>query len=126
MRRFRGEYPPDWPMIAWCIKTVAGWRCERCGAPDDHSTGHALTVHHLDNDKGNVEPWNLAALCQRCHLHIQGRVLFAQAWMLEHSSWMKPHVEGLRAAMDDAARVSAGLALADNRSVSQVTVEGGV
>lgn len=26
MARFCGEYPPDWPMIAWCIKTVAGWR----------------------------------------------------------------------------------------------------
>ncbi|GAH88897.1 unnamed protein product, partial [marine sediment metagenome] len=32
-----------------------------------------LTVHHLDGNKANCEDWNLAALCQRCHLR-KGRI----------------------------------------------------
>lgn len=92
--RFAGEYPEDWPKISRLVKENAGWHCERCGAAHSPATGYALTVHHLDNDKSNCEAWNLAALCQRCHLHIQSKVNFAQSWMLEHSDWMKPHVEG--------------------------------
>jgi len=53
-----------------------------------------LTVHHLDMNKVNVADWNLAALCQGCHLSIQGRVDFEQGYMLSHSDWMRPHVEG--------------------------------
>lgn len=41
-----------------------------------------------------VEWWNLAALCQKCHLKVQGRVRMAQFWMFEHSPWMLPHVQG--------------------------------
>jgi hypothetical protein len=41
----------------------------------------------------------LAALCQRCHLTIQGRVNMFQGWLLEHSPWMKPHVEGMERAI---------------------------
>jgi len=90
--KFKGQYPPEWPQIAWLVKECNGWRCERCGSPDDASSGRVLTVHHLDNDKGNYAWWNLAALCQKCHLHIQGRVMFAQGWMLDHSAWMIPHI----------------------------------
>jgi len=43
---------------------------------------------------GNSEPWNLAVLCQRCHLSIQGRVNMFQDYMLDHTDWMQPHVEG--------------------------------
>ena len=53
-----------------------------------------LTVHHLDGDKANCRWWNLAALCQRCHLQIQGRVLMARVWPWEHSDWFKPYVAG--------------------------------
>ena len=56
--------------------------------------GYMLTVHHLDMDPANCQDYNLAALCQRCHLRIQGKVDFEQGYMLEHSEWMKPHVEG--------------------------------
>lgn len=105
-----------------------------CGRPGERSTTSgtdlcnrhpASVTHHLDNDKANCEPWNLAALCQRCHLRIQGRVIFAQAWMLEHSGWMKPHVEGFKVwvgQQDDAARVRMGLELIGNRSISAVIV----
>lgn len=98
MRRyFTGQYPQDWKDIAKAAKERAGWKCERCGDPN--SAENVLTVHHLDNDKTNVEPWNLAALCQRCHLHIQGKVNMFQDYMFEHSPWMMPHVHGRNAAL---------------------------
>lgn len=53
-----------------------------------------LTVHHLDGDKANCRWWNLAALCQRCHLEIQGRVRIAQVYPFEHSDWFKPYAAG--------------------------------
>jgi hypothetical protein len=53
-----------------------------------------LTVHHLNGDKADCRWWNLAALCQRCHLTIQGRVVMARVWPWEHSEWFKPYVAG--------------------------------
>jgi 5-methylcytosine-specific restriction endonuclease McrA len=76
-------YPPNWPEIAGRIKEAAGWKCERCGHPNEFESCHVLTVHHLDGDKQNCQDWNLAALCQRCHLSIQGRVKMDQLFFLE-------------------------------------------
>jgi hypothetical protein len=53
-----------------------------------------LTVHHLDGNKANCRWWNLAALCQRCHLTIQGRVQMARVYPWEHSPWFRPYVAG--------------------------------
>lgn len=53
-----------------------------------------LTVHHLDGNKLNCRWWNLAALDQRCHLEIQGRVRMERPWLFEHSAWFKPYVAG--------------------------------
>lgn len=53
-----------------------------------------LTVHHLTGDKADCRWWNLAALCQRCHLTIQGKVKMERGYLLEHSEWMKPYVAG--------------------------------
>lgn len=89
-----GEYPPDWEEIAEQIKGQAGWKCESCRHGHHPATGYTLTVHHLDGDKGNCQDWNLAALCQRCHLHIQGKVFLPQSYMFMHTGWMLPHVEG--------------------------------
>lgn len=90
-------YPPEWPETATRIKAAAGWICERCKHPNDITTGHVLTVHHLDGNKHNLADWNLAALCQRCHLRIQGRVKMDQmffAEILDVSEWFKPHLVG--------------------------------
>ncbi len=89
-----GEYPDNWNEIAFEIKEEAGWVCVRCGHPHDPDSGYVLTVHHLDGNKSNYERWNLAALCQRCHLSTQGKVFMPQFYMFEHSDWFKPHVEG--------------------------------
>ena len=88
-----GEYPPEWPEVAKLVKTLAGWCCERCGHFNAPSPW-VLTVHHLDGNKSNLNDWNLAALCQRCHLRVQARVNFLQDWPFDHSPWMARHVAG--------------------------------
>lgn len=97
------DYPPNWREIATAIKEAAGWCCERCKHPNDLPSGHVLTVHHLDGDKANCAKWNLAALCQRCHLTIQGRVHMEQMFMeeiLDVSAWFKPHLQGYLASLE--------------------------
>ena len=93
----RGDYPANWPEIARQVKEDAHWCCVRCGHPHDPVSGRTLTVHHLDADKGNVRWWNLAALCQACHLSVQGRVIMTRPWMFGHSPWFQPYVAGFYA-----------------------------
>jgi hypothetical protein len=92
--RPRGEYPADWPAIAKAVKDAAGWCCIRCGHPHEVSTAHVLTVHHLNGDKADGRWWNLLALCQRCHLSIQGRVAPEQAYLHPHTPWFRPYAAG--------------------------------
>ena len=87
-----GPYPPDWTMIASQVKNKAGWCCVRCNHPSE--SGHILTVHHLDMDPANCAWWNLAALCQQCHLHIQAKVILSRPYMYKHSAWFQPYVAG--------------------------------
>jgi 5-methylcytosine-specific restriction endonuclease McrA len=94
MPNFRGKYPASWTKaFRDKFRAARGNKCERCGHPHEPKAGYTLTIHHLDNDKSNCAEWNLAALCQRCHLSIQSRVDMDQGWMLEHTPWMRPHVE---------------------------------
>jgi hypothetical protein len=95
-----GEYPSNWREIAQAVKDDAGWRCVRCGHAHDPATGYTLTVHHLDCDKSNCQWWNTAALCQRCHLHIQGKVVMARQWYLPHSAWFRPFAAGYYASIN--------------------------
>lgn len=90
----KGTYPPDWKAIASAVKAEAEGRCIRCGHGHDPAAGYTLTVHHLDGDKANCRWWNLTALCQRCHLHIQAKVVMERVWMFEHSGWFEPYVAG--------------------------------
>lgn len=90
-----GRYPREWPEVARLIKQRAEWRCERCDHPHDTENGFTLTVHHLDGDKWNLEWWNLAALCQRCHLRIQAKVSWYQDSLDgRHAAWLADHIEG--------------------------------
>lgn len=110
------HYPATWPEVAKQVKDEADWRCIRCGHPHEspkarilcdeqcdpsrHRGGlndgkqRVLTVHHLDGDKGNLDWWNLAALCQVCHLVIQGKVVLSRRWIFEHSEWFKVYAAG--------------------------------
>lgn len=64
------------------------------GRPETWAKWRILTVHHLDGNKANCRWWNLAALCQRCHLQVQGKVRMQQTYPFEHSDWFKPYVAG--------------------------------
>lgn len=94
----RGEYPDDWPAIAREVKRDALGRCIRCAHEHDPATGHTLTVHHFDGDKGNCPRWNLMALCQRCHLSVQARVDPEVPLMFWPSTWAMPYIAGFYAA----------------------------
>lgn len=91
-------YPPDWKAIATAVKEAAGWRCIRCGAPRVNRPGYTLTVHHLNMDASDCRWFNLAALCCKCHLQIQHKVIMDRPWvMTEHSEWFRPFVAGFYA-----------------------------
>lgn len=86
------KYPADWKTrIRPEILKRAGNRCEKCGvengvfgyrdragvfhrseglqAEEDKRVFRiVLTVAHLNHDRADNHPENLAALCQRCHL----------------------------------------------------------
>jgi hypothetical protein len=93
-RAFRNDYSADWKAVATAVKGAAGWKCIRCGHPHDPAAGYSLTVDHLSGDKADNRWFNLAALCQRCHLSVQGRVILERPWMFEHSAWFRPYVAG--------------------------------
>lgn len=84
---------------------VVGWLIET-GRIERHASESAvilaqwriLTTHHLNGVKHDCRWWNLAALCQRCHLTIQGKVVMHREWNREHSEWFKPHAAGFYAA----------------------------
>ncbi|HSC20273.1 MAG TPA: hypothetical protein VLC07_00930 [Solirubrobacterales bacterium] len=94
------DEPPGGPTVARafvCPSEVRagayvkqGWRIE--------AAWRVLTVHHLTGVKADLRWWNLAALCQRCHLEIQGRVRMEQVYPHEHSDWFKPYAAGYYAA----------------------------
>ena len=83
-------YPANWNEIAQKVKDESDWICEHCGHPHDPTSGHCLTVHHLDMDPVNCDASNLVALCQKCHLHIQARYSPGQQLLpgIDIPAWM--------------------------------------
>ena len=66
------KYHPQWKFIRVGILHRAENKCELCNAPNykpHWKTGSkvVLTIHHIDYDINNNKPYNLLALCQRCH-----------------------------------------------------------
>src|SRR5260221_3148669 len=95
MRRFLHNYNADGQQKRREARERAGNKCIRCGSPS--VPGRILTTHHFDGDKSNDVWWNLLALCQICHLQIQGKVDPETPYFLEHSEWLKPFVAGFYA-----------------------------
>jgi 5-methylcytosine-specific restriction endonuclease McrA len=93
----KNDYPADWREIATAVKDAANWHCIRCGHEHRVEGWYILTVHHLDGDKANARWWNLRALCQRCHLSVQGRVMPERPYLFAHSAWFRPYVAGFYA-----------------------------
>lgn len=93
----KNDYAAEWPAIARQVKDAAGWRCVRCQHAHSREGWRILTVHHLDGDKANNAWWNLLALCQRCHLSIQGRVAPERPYLFDHTPWFVPYACGFYA-----------------------------
>ena len=96
-------YPSNWHEISRRIKEKNNWTCERCKRKHLSDIGSVLTVHHIDMDKSNNEEWNLGALCQMCHLKVEGKNLFKirdergeqlSFNFLPIEKWFNPHYEG--------------------------------
>lgn len=92
------KYPDNWKQLAERRKKAEGYKCERCGRRHEPKAGYCLTVHHLDGNKQNNADWNLAVLCQRCHLYMQGTVIMEQMLFdfVKVSKWFAPHLEGYK------------------------------
>ena len=109
-----GEYAPNWPQIAAEIKKKGNYTCERCKmvfslSDQMISQGkeYSLGVHHLDHNKSNDLKWNLACLCNRCHLPLESeknrltlelaQAVSNQLWLFPglKENWLIPHVEGM-------------------------------
>src|SRR4051794_21104115 len=85
-----------------------------------------LTVHHRDGVKANCRWWNLAALCQRCHLQVQGKVRMERTWPWEHTEWFKPYVAGFYAFTylgEDLSRAQVEARLDELLALEQMTAE---
>lgn len=96
----RKRYPHNWTEIATAAKADAMFQCEKCGVPHDpdKSTGNVLTVHHLDHNPDNNEWWNLAALCQRCHMGIHGKSMNILDYLeMAAEPWFGVHLAGMLA-----------------------------
>lgn len=72
-----------------------------------------LTVHHLNERKHDLRWWNLAALCQRCHLVIQRKVKMDRSWPWEHTEWFKPFAAAHYAYKYQGVELAPGNAMAD-------------
>jgi 5-methylcytosine-specific restriction endonuclease McrA len=107
----RPEYPPQWSRTSRWVRGHAGWRCELCGVKNGPPP-NLLTVHHLDNNKWNLLPWNLAALCQSCHRQVQWTLDFCQSTLTDiYPEWLRQHVRAYNAWAQTKGRVR--LAVAD-------------
>jgi 5-methylcytosine-specific restriction endonuclease McrA len=58
-------YPPGWPRTRRRVWERDGYACALCGADLRGGSPHA---HHLNYDKRDCQPGNLATLCTPCHL----------------------------------------------------------
>ena len=96
------KYSANWKEIAKQRKIEEKFRCERCKHIHQPRKGYTLTVHHLDGNKANNAKWNLAVLCQRCHLYMQGTVIMQQMLFdfVQVSDWFKPHLRGYKKTLE--------------------------
>lgn len=56
--------------------------------------GDACAVIMCMTRRVDIAWWNIPALCQRCHLQIQAKVVMERFRMFEHTEWFKPYVAG--------------------------------
>ena len=67
---WKDPYPGNWTdTLRDLIRKRDNYTCQECGGHQDDSSGwnKVLDVHHIDYDKGNLDPKNLISLCRSCH-----------------------------------------------------------
>lgn len=63
------DYPYLWRKIRGIIRALRNFTCQRCGIHQEELK-EKLIVHHIDENKQNLEFTNLMAVCRKCHLYI--------------------------------------------------------
>jgi len=75
------------------VRRRDGYQCQLCGVPQMECK-KKLAVHHVDYDKRNSDPVNLAALCNACHTKVNANrkhwTAFFQAKAIRRSIEQKP------------------------------------
>lgn len=89
------------------MRAEAGFKCERCGDPEDPEGGHTLTTNLLIRELGVIARANLVVLCRCCQGHVLHMPLARLAGQLElfepfELSWLRPHLEGMGVRISDA------------------------
>ena len=80
----RRKYPTAWTVAHKAvIRARDGERCLRCGRARDEKQN--LHVHHIDYNKGNLNPSNLITLCRFCHGKMHGSHRQRAQWKRELS-----------------------------------------
>lgn len=97
--RYRTSPGADWTPGVFNTEGLVVPRLFVVGGAEVEAQWRILTVHHLSGEKTDCRWWNLAALCQRCHLQVQGKVVMARVWPWEHSEWFRPYVAGYYASV---------------------------
>lgn len=60
-------YPSGWTeILKESIRQRDNYKCQMCGVPQCE-TMRKLPIHHIDEDKNNLNPKNLITLCNSCH-----------------------------------------------------------
>ena len=90
-------YPSSWQRHSKRTKKEAGYKCIRCNEPNNPEIGHQLTVHHFDGNKLNNGWWNLMALCEDCHRHVELWESPDHLYGPDCADWIKPYLAGLYA-----------------------------
>jgi hypothetical protein len=113
--RWRAPGDPSWTTEAEAGVHVARGGLEklRDAGAEIQAPWRILTVHHLNEVKLDLRWWNLASLCQRCHLYIQRKVKMEAIFPLEHTEWFKPHAAGWYAWTYEQRNLTKGETLAD-------------
>jgi len=92
-KRLPGE--KDWSYVGKdedCNSPQQLWKL--APAAEVEAAWRILTVHHLNGRKHDLRWWNLIAVCQRCHLWLQRRVIMERVYPFEHDDYFKPHAAG--------------------------------
>lgn len=57
-----------------CIRTLAGWKCEKCGTQYPENAGALDCSHHHGRGSWAIrlDPMNAESLCYGCHSHYGG------------------------------------------------------